>query len=128
MSAIDRLKYDADGLIPVIIQDDRTGEVLMMAYMDRTSLAKTIETGRTHFWSRSRQTYWMKGESSGHVQEVVGIYVDCDADTILIRVRQVGAACHEGYHNCFFRQLVGDDWTVVAQRRFDPEKVYGKNP
>jgi len=126
MSALDQLKYDANGLIPAIIQDDETDEVLMMAYMNRTSLAKTLETGKTHFWSRSRQKYWMKGESSGHVQEAVGVYVDCDADTVLIRVRQRGAACHEGYHNCFFRQLAGDEWRVVADRQFDPEQVYGK--
>jgi phosphoribosyl-AMP cyclohydrolase len=126
MSVLDKLKFDANGLIPAIVQDDQTGEVLMMAYMNRSSLARTIETGRTHFWSRSRQKYWMKGETSGHVQEVVGIYIDCDADTVLIRARQVGAACHEGYHNCFFRQLTGDEWKIVATRQFDPEKTYGK--
>lgn len=126
MPALDDLKYDANGLIPAIIQDDQTDEVLMMAYMNATSLAKTIEVGKTHFWSRSRQTYWMKGETSGHVQEVVGVYADCDADTVLIRVRQRGAACHEGYHNCFYRKLVGDAWTVVAAKQFDPDQVYGK--
>ncbi len=126
MTCLDALKYDANGLIPAIVQDDRTGEVLMMAYMNKTSLAETLRTGRTHFWSRSRQKYWMKGESSGHVQEVVEVYVDCDMDTVLIRVRQTGAACHEGYHNCFFRRLTDDRWTVVAERMFDPEKTYGK--
>ncbi len=126
MSALDELKYDANGLIPTIVQDDETGEVLMMAYMNNASLARTIETGKTHFWSRSRQKYWMKGESSGHVQEVVAIFTDCDADTVLIRARQHGAACHEGYHNCFYRKLEGDAWTVVAEKMFDPEQVYGK--
>jgi phosphoribosyl-AMP cyclohydrolase len=126
MSLLDTLKYDSNGLIPAIIQDDQTGEVLMMAYMNRSSLAKTIETGKTHFWSRSRQKYWMKGESSGHTQEVVGICIDCDLDTVLIKARQTGAACHEGYHNCFFRQLSGDAWKVIAERQFDPEKTYGK--
>ena len=126
MSALDELKYDANGLIPAIVQDDETGEVLMMAYMNQASLAKTVKTGKTHFWSRSRQKYWMKGETSGHVQEVVGIYTDCDADTILIRARQHGAACHEGYRNCFYRKLTGDAWQVVAERLVDPEEVYGK--
>ena len=120
------LKYDEKGLIPAIIQDDETGEVLMMAYMNETALARTIETGKTHFWSRSRQKYWLKGESSGHVQDVVGIYTDCDTDTLLVRVRQTGAACHEGYRSCFFRRR--DDrgeWDVVAERVFDPKSVYG---
>ncbi|GMV98766.1 MAG: phosphoribosyl-AMP cyclohydrolase [Phycisphaerae bacterium] len=127
MQGLDQLKYDANGLIPAIVQDADTGEVLMMAYMNRASLADSIRTGRTHFWSRSRQKYWMKGESSGHVQEIQAIHVDCDADTLLIKVRQHGAACHEGYKNCFFRRL--DDagnWRVVAERIVDPEAVYGK--
>ncbi|MBN1342808.1 MAG: phosphoribosyl-AMP cyclohydrolase [Phycisphaerae bacterium] len=126
MSALDELKYDANGLIPAIVQDHETDEVLMMAYMNKASLTKTIETGKTHFWSRSRQKYWMKGESSGHVQDVVDIYTDCDADTLLIRARQHGAACHEGYHNCFFRKLEGDAWHVVATKQFDPNEVYGQ--
>ena len=126
MSALDELKYDDQGLIPAIIQDDQTGEVLMMAYMNQTSLTKTLETGKTHFWSRSRQAYWMKGESSGHTQDVVGVYTDCDVDTVLIRVRQHGAACHEGYRNCFYRQIVDGEWRVVAERVFDPDEVYGK--
>lgn len=126
MSALDDLKYDANGLIPAIVQDDQTNEVLMMAYMNKASLARTIETGKTHFWSRSRQKYWMKGESSGHTQEVVGVYVDCDVDTILIRARQHGAACHEGYHNCFFRELADDEMKTVAEKEFDPDEVYSK--
>lgn len=126
MQDLDDLKYDAAGLIPAIVQDDETGDVLMMAYMNRDSLADTIRTGRTHFWSRSRKKYWMKGETSGHVQEVVGIYTDCDRDTLLIRARQVGAACHEGYRSCFFRRREPDgEWKVVAERLVDPEKVYG---
>jgi phosphoribosyl-AMP cyclohydrolase len=121
------LKYDEKGLIPAVIQDAETGEVLMVAYMNETSLAKTIETGKTHFWSRSRQKYWMKGESSGHTQEVQGVYTDCDADTVLIKVKQHGVACHEGYRSCFFRQLTPqNDWKVIAQQEVDPEKVYGK--
>jgi len=126
MQGTEGLKYDAAGLIPAIIQDADTNEVLMMAYMNKDSLADTIRTRRTHFWSRSRQKYWMKGESSGHVQEVVGVYIDCDRDTLLIKVRQTGAACHEGYRSCFFRRLQDDgEWTVIAERLFDPGKVYG---
>jgi phosphoribosyl-AMP cyclohydrolase len=127
MTGLDELKYDANGLIPAIVQDADTGEVLMMAYMNRNSLEETIRTGKTHFWSRSRQKYWMKGESSGHTQAVQGIYTDCDADTLLIKAQQEGAACHEGYKSCFFRQHEdGGTWNVVAERLFDPAQVYGK--
>lgn len=123
MQGLDDLKYDAAGLIPAIVQDAETGEVLMMAYMNKDSLADTIRTRRTHFWSRSRQKYWMKGESSGHVQEVVGIYIDCDMDTVLIKARQTGAACHKGYKSCFFREFQDDgQWKVIAERMVDPEQ------
>ena len=128
MTGLDELKYDANGLIPAIVQDADTGEVLMMAYMNKNSLAETIKTGKTHFWSRSRQKYWMKGESSGHTQAVQDIYLDCDADTLLIKAKQEGAACHEGYKSCFFRQHEdGGAWDVVADRIFDPAQVYGKS-
>jgi len=101
-----KLKYDEKGLIPVIIQDAENNEVLMMAYMDETALKKTIETGKTHFWSRSRQKYWMKGETSGNVQFVEEIFYDCDEDTLLIKVKQVGSgACHTGRRTCFFRTI-----------------------
>lgn len=127
MKGLDELKYDANGLIPAIVQDADTGEVLMMAYMNKESLADSIRTRRTHFWSRSRKKYWMKGESSGHVQEITEILIDCDADTLLIKARQIGAACHEGYHNCFFRKLEDTgEWQVCAQQLVDPEQVYGK--
>lgn len=127
MQGLDGLKYDANGLIPAIIQDAESGEVLMMAYMNRASLEDSIRTGKTHFWSRSRQKYWMKGESSGHVQEIQEISIDCDMDTLLIKARQIGAACHEGYKNCFFRKLTpAGEWQVNAERLVDPEKVYGK--
>ena len=128
MDGVDRLRYDDNGLIPAIIQDEQTGEVLMVAYMNRTSLEQTIETGKTHFWSRSRQKYWMKGEESGHVQRVKSVYIDCDADTVLIKVEQVGAACHEGYRSCFFRQLDENrTWRVIADKVFDPKSVYKKS-
>ncbi len=127
MQGLDDLKYDANGLIPAIVQDAQTGEVLMMAYMNKNSLADSIRTGKTHFWSRSRRKYWMKGESSGHTQEIEAIYVDCDADTLLIKARQHGAACHEGYRNCFFRRYETDgEWKVCAERMLDPDKIYGK--
>jgi len=104
--SIPDLKYDDKGLIPAIIQDEKNNEVLMMAYMNRTSLDKTIETGRTHFWSRSRQKYWMKGETSGNVQLVKEILYDCDEDTLLIKVEQVGTgACHTGNRTCFYRRI-----------------------
>ncbi len=124
---LDTLKYDAQGLIPAIVQDADTGEVLMMAYMNKQSLADSIRTGKTHFWSRSRRKYWMKGESSGHTQDIQEIRIDCDADTILIRARQKGAACHNGYRSCFYRMLEQDGpWKTVGERLFDPEQVYGK--
>ena len=103
---VPELKYDDKGLIPAIIQDVNSNEVLMMAYMNKTSLGKTIETGKTCFWSRSRQKYWMKGETSGNVQIVKEIFYDCDEDTLLIKVEQVGSgACHTGNRTCFYRQL-----------------------
>lgn len=99
------LKYDEKGLIPAIIQDIDNGDVLMMAYMNENSLKMTLQTGFTHFWSRSRQKYWKKGETSGNVQEVKEIFYDCDADTLLIRVKQHGPACHTGNRTCFYRRL-----------------------
>jgi phosphoribosyl-AMP cyclohydrolase len=102
---VDELKYDADGLIPAVVQQHGTGEVLMVAYMNADSLRKTIETGRTWFWSRSRKQYWMKGESSGHVQDVREIRYDCDADCLLVDVDQHGAACHTMERSCFYRTL-----------------------
>src|SRR5687768_887287 len=127
MRGLDELKYDANGLIPAIVQDVDTGEILMMAYMNKDSLADSIRTGKTHFWSRSRQKYWMKGESSGHVQEITEILIDCDADTLLIKAKQHGAACHEGYKNCFFRRHESDgEWKVHAERLMNPDDIYGR--
>jgi phosphoribosyl-AMP cyclohydrolase len=101
-----KLKYDEKGLIPAIVQETDTGEVLMMAYMNETALTMTIETGYTHFWSRSRQQYWKKGETSGNRQEVKAIFYDCDADTLLIKVKQHGVgACHTGNRTCFYRTI-----------------------
>jgi len=114
-----------DGLLPAIAQDASTGEVLMLAYMNEESLARTLAEGEAVYYSRSRGRLWRKGETSGHIQKVRGVYVDCDGDTILLRVDQVGAACHEGYKSCFFRQLTDDGVCVVAERLFDPQEVYG---
>ena len=128
MSFCDQLKFDKDGLIPAIIQEQKSGRVLMKAWMNRPSLEKTIASGKTHFWSRSRQQFWMKGETSGHTQTVKEIAVDCDADTLLVRVEQIGAACHEGYQSCFFRSVqgAGAELRVTEPRLLAPEQIYGK--
>lgn len=124
---LESLKYNEQGLIPAIVQDHDTGQVLMMAYMNREAVEKTLRDGETWFWSRSRQKLWHKGETSGNTQKVTGIYFDCDRDTLLIRVIQRGAACHEGYFSCF-HNLIGSGGEVktVGEKLFDPEKVYGK--
>lgn len=128
MSFYDQLKWNADGLIPAIVQDHRDGRVLMMAWMNRASLEKSIETGKTWFWSRSRKKFWMKGESSGHVQVIRDIAFDCDGDTLLLRVEQTGPACHEGYRSCFFRSIEGDGstWQTTEPRLSNPDEIYGK--
>jgi phosphoribosyl-AMP cyclohydrolase len=128
MSFYDLVKFNAEGLVPAIIQEQATGRVLMMAWMNRASLEQTLATGKTHFWSRSRQKFWMKGESSGHVQTVKDIAFDCDGDTLLIQVGQLGAACHEGYQSCFFRSVgaTGKEITVAEPRLESPEQIYGK--
>jgi phosphoribosyl-ATP pyrophosphohydrolase/phosphoribosyl-AMP cyclohydrolase len=108
------LAYDASGLIPAVVQEADTGAVLMVAWMNREAVEATLRTGLTHFWSRSRQALWRKGETSGHAQHVEGVYVDCDADTLLVQVHQDGVACHTGRHSCFHRSLEGGDDTVRA--------------
>lgn len=125
---IKALKYDAAGLIPAVIVDKDTKAVLMVAYMNESSLLATIQTGKTHFWSRSRQKYWMKGESSGHTQEVHSVYTDCDVDTVVIEVTQKGAACHDGYWSCFYRRLNSEtgQWEIIDKPLFDPKEVYKK--
>ena len=125
---ISTLKFNDAGLIPAVVVDTENKQVLMVAYMNAESLKRTVETGRTHFWSRSRGKFWMKGESSGHTQEVQAIYTDCDADTLLIEVIQHGAACHKGYRSCFYRKLTDEgQWETVAEKVFDPEAVYKKS-
>ncbi len=124
-SFLEKLRFNSDGLIPAIIQERGTGQVLMMAWMNRESLLTTLKTKRTHFWSRSRQKYWMKGESSGHVQRVERVMFDCDGDTLLIEVEQIGAACHEGFKSCFFRDLSPEGEISTNDKRLvEPETVY----
>ena len=117
----------AGGLVPAIAQDADTGEVLMLAWMNREAYEETLRTGRACYFSRSRGRLWRKGEESGHVQEVRGIFLDCDADTILLKVHQIGgAACHEGYASCFFRRVEEEGVKVIAEKVFDPKAVYKK--
>jgi len=116
-----------NGLVPVIVQDYRTRDALMVAYMNEEAWEKTQETGKAHYYSRSRKGLWFKGEESGHFQEVKDAFIDCDNDTILLQVDQIGgAACHEGYRSCFFRRQDRDGWKVIAERVFDPKEVYKK--
>src|SRR3954471_20274690 len=125
---LDQLKFDAKGLIPLIVQDVKNGQVLMMAWMNREALEKTLATGKIHTYSRSRGRLALKGESSKHFQHVKEFWTDCDQDVVLFKVEQDVAACHEGYRSCFYRKA--DDgagqWTTVGERAFDPEAVYKK--
>ncbi len=115
------------GLVPAVTQDAETGQVLMLAWMNKEAFDETVRTGRACYWSRSRAKLWRKGEESGHVQEVREILIDCDADTILLRVKQIGgAACHEGYASCFFRRVENAKLITIAERLFDPKQVYKK--
>jgi len=115
-----------DGLIPVIIQDASTHEVLMLGYMNQEAWEKTVKTGRASFWSRSRKKIWVKGETSKHFQKVKEIYLDCDGDTLLLKVDQIGgAACHTGYRSCFHQRYEEKKWKVSGKRIFDPKEVYG---
>lgn len=126
MEILVELKFDKAGLIPAIIQDYENNEVLMMAFMNREALQKTVEFGRVCFWSRSRQEYWIKGETSGHTQTVKSIAYDCDGDALLIKVEQKGGACHVGYRSCFFREVSsnGNSSRIVGEKVFNPDKVY----
>ncbi|GAB4196676.1 MAG: phosphoribosyl-AMP cyclohydrolase [Phycisphaeraceae bacterium] len=119
------IKYDDKGLVPAIVQDIDTGEVLMMAWMNEAALKQTLEVRKATFYSRSRNKMWIKGESSGHVQEVVEARVDCDQDLILLKCKSHGPCCHVGYNSCFFRRIDdGGKLTIVEEKVFDPEKVY----
>jgi len=121
------IKFDADGLVPAIAQDHKDGTVLMMAYMNKESLGLTLESGRAVYWSRSRKKLWRKGEESGNVQLVKALYQDCDGDTLVIKVEQIGdAACHTGHRSCFYRERDGAGWKVISRPLFDPSAVYKK--
>jgi len=120
------LPYNADGLIPAIAQQYDSKEVLMMAWMNHAAIEETLKTGRVCYWSRSRQAYWRKGESSGQVQELKEMRFDCDGDTILLLVDQTGPACHTGRRDCFYNVVKGDEVIVDAQPLIDPDELYGK--
>jgi phosphoribosyl-AMP cyclohydrolase len=126
-AAIDKMlaaiQFDAQGLVPAIAQQRGTGEVLMMAYMDRDAVAETMRTGRACYWSRSRKVPWRKGDTSGHIQELVELRVDCDGDTLLVEVEQTGVACHTGRHNCFFRAIRDGELTEIAPIEVDMASI-----
>lgn len=125
MTEFKDLQFNSQGLIPAVVQDAATNQVLMVGWMNRQALEQTFATGKMHFWSRSRQKLWLKGESSGHYQLVRQVLVDCDADALLIRAEQIKAACHKGYKTCFFREL-GSNGTskIVEEKVFEPGEVY----
>ena len=125
---LDSLKFDSNGLIPIIVQDVHNGQVLMMAWANREAIDKTLATGKVHTYSRSRGRLALKGESSKHFQHVKSLLTDCDRDVVLVKVEQDVAACHEGYRRCFYREYQPgqDDWKNVGTKAFDPNKVYNK--
>ncbi|MEN6645153.1 MAG: phosphoribosyl-AMP cyclohydrolase [Armatimonadia bacterium] len=124
MTFIDDLKFDDNGLIPAIAQDAETGEVLMVAWMNAESFQATVETGNATYWSRSRQKFWVKGESSGHLQKVKWIRTDCDKDVLLLGIEQVGVACHTGRRSCFFYELRDGAWETISEPEVDPDEIY----
>lgn len=129
MKALEGVKFDANGLVPCVVQDAANGDVLMVGFMNMQAIEKTLETGRVTFWSRSRQKYWVKGETSGHFQNLREMYVDCDQDCLLVKVEQIGPACHEGYRSCFYRAVSreGDQLDVIAEQEKTPEEIYGSS-
>jgi len=117
-----------DGLLPAIVQEYESGDILMLAYINRESWERTLKTGKAHFWSRSRKKIWLKGETSGHVQIIHDILIDCDNDTVVFKVEQVGgAACHTGYRSCFFRRINGQELQIIGGKIFNPDTVYRKS-
>src|SRR5690554_3155026 len=128
INLLELIKFDKNGLIPAIIQDAENGQVLMLGYMNREAVEKSLQTGRTHFWSRSRNKLWMKGESSGHIQTIKEAYFDCDKDALLFKVKQTRAACHTGHYSCFFNKI-SDDCGIIENDEpvFQPKNVYSDN-
>lgn len=124
MMTIEEVRFDEKGLVPVIAQDYDTGQVLMVAYMNRESLQQTLETGRMTYWSRSRKRLWVKGEHSGHLQHVQEFRIDCYGNALLFKVTQEGGACHTGYRSCFYRRWDGARWGVDGEKVFEPSEVY----
>lgn len=123
---LNQVKFDEKGLVPAIVQDVQTREILMLAWMNREALSLTISERRAWYWSRSRRKLWLKGETSGHTQKVHDVRLDCDADAILITVEQVGGACHTGHQSCFYRSAQKDQWNEISEKVFSPEQVYGR--
>lgn len=124
---LDKVRWDANGLVPVITQEAASNKVLTLAWMNRDALQETVKTGRAVYWSRSRSKLWHKGEESGHLQKVLEVRLDCDEDVVLLRVEQVGGiACHTGRHNCFFQKLENGGWVVTDAVLKDPKEIYGK--
>jgi len=127
MNWLDKVRWDANGLVPVITQEAASNKVLTLAWMNRDALQETVKTGRAVYWSRSRSKLWHKGEESGHLQKVLEVRLDCDEDVVLLRVEQVGGiACHTGRHNCFFQKLENGGWVVTDAVLKDPKEIYGK--
>ena len=124
MELTNQIKYDEKGLVPAIVQDYLSNEVLMVAYMNKESLQRTLVSGKTHFWSRSRQKYWLKGEHSGHIQLVKEVFIDCDNDSLVIKVEQKVAACHKGYRSCFYRRLEEGAFEIFQEKAFEEDSVY----
>jgi phosphoribosyl-AMP cyclohydrolase len=124
MAGVDLNFEKLNGMVPVVVQDFTTGEVLMLAYMNRQAWEQTLKTRQATYWSRSRNELWVKGETSGNVQQVKEIYVDCDEDTVLLKVIQKGGACHTGFRSCFYRRLEGNELKTVGEKVFDPKEVY----
>ena len=119
------IKFNSQGLVPAIAQEEKTKKVLMLGWMNKEAIEKTISTNKVHFWSRSRKKLWLKGESSGHYQFLEGIYIDCDGDALLIKVKQIKGACHKGYKSCFFRKMILEGKLKIIERKiFNPSEVY----
>ena len=129
-SLLDQIRWDktGDGLVPAVVQDARTKDVLMLGFMNRDALEKTLREGHVTFWQRSRQKLWTKGETSGHVLKFVALRVNCNDDSLLVLADPVGATCHTGHPTCYFREADGENWREVTEAQFDPEQVYRKQP